>query len=298
MWSNKKTIYLKKESDASKDEIVLEKGKTLISFYGGSQSSRLFTEVVVRGRNPNTLEFIETVTGASSVKRKIGGNTASPEYLESKFSKHREYYTDYSIKSIKEAEEVGLRILEQNSMQYIRFTGECQGDPKIKAGMTVTIKGMGEIYSGEYLLKQAEHELRPMTGYVTTFEAVRNAREVKKVSILVTDAIQSVKGKNLINLKKIAGLAANPILQQIKDVVKGILVKDWLEIRLSDKQTGKPIAQREYTIKFDDGSERTGTTDDNGFLFEDNIPSENYEVILDKSVVMKKTSKFPMRRNN
>ena len=167
MWSNKRTVYFKKEPHESKEEIILEKGKTLISFYGGSQSGRLFTEVVVRGRNPSTLDFIEVVVDASSVKKKIGGNTAASEFLEGQFSKHREYVTDYAIKSIKEAEELGKRILEQNTMNYIKFTGECQGDPGIKAGMTITIKGMGEIYSGEYFLKQVEHELIPMTGYVT-----------------------------------------------------------------------------------------------------------------------------------
>ncbi|MCL1832875.1 MAG: hypothetical protein FWG49_00075, partial [Leptospirales bacterium] len=171
----------------------------------------------MRGRNPNTLEFIETVVNASSVKKKIGGNTASPEYLEDKFSKHREYYIDYTIKDMKEAEEKGARILEQNSMQYIRFTGECQGNPKIKAGMIITIKGMGEIYSGEYFIKQAEHELRPLRGYVTTFEAVRNAR----------------------NVKKGAGLATGVEVRPAKKEEKGKLVKDWIEIRLLDEQTGE-----------------------------------------------------------
>ena len=126
---------------------------------------------------------------------------SQPEYLEAKFTKYREYNIDYSIKDIKEAEEKGKRLLEQNSMRYISFTGECQGDPKIKAGIMVTIKGMGERYSGEYFIKQAEHELRPMSGYTTTFEAVRNAREVKKKT----------------------GVATNSILKQIKKAVKGIL---------------------------------------------------------------------------
>jgi phage protein D len=276
LWSNNKTVYFKKEADFGKDETVLEKGKTLTSFYGGSQSGRLFTEVVVRGRNPATLDFIEVIADASSVKKKTGGNTASPEYLEEKFSKHREYYTDYTIKDVKEAEERGANILEQNSMKYIRFTGECQGDPKIKAGMVITIKGMGEIYSGEYFLKQVEHELKPMTGYVTSFEAVRNAR----------------------NVKKGAGLATGADVRPAKKEEKGKLVKNWIEIRLLDEQTGEPIVQREYTIKFDDGSERTGTTDDNGFLFEDDIPSENYELMFDDLDIIKEDGKSPEKRNN
>jgi hypothetical protein len=136
---------------------------------------------------------------------------------------------------------------------------------------------MGEIYSGEYLLKQVEHELKPMTGYVTSFEAVRNARNVKKKS---------------------AGSARVSIIQQVKKAVKGILVKKWIEIRLLDKQTREPIKQRGYTIKFEDGSERTGTTDDKGFLFEDDIPSENYELIFDELDTTEDGSKLLQKRNN
>jgi hypothetical protein len=153
--------------------------------------------------------------------------------LEAQISKQREYVTDYTIKSIKEAEELGLRILEQNNMNYIRFTGECQGDPKIKAGMIITIKGMGEQYSGEYLLKQVEHELIPMTGYVTTFEAVRNARNVKKGAGLAT------------------GVGVN-----------------------------------------------AGKKDDRGFLFEDDIPSENYELTFDEINSIKDDAELPEKRNN
>ena len=125
-------------------------------------------------------------------------------------------------------------------------------------------------------MKQVEHELIPMTGYAVTFEAVRNAREVKKG----------------------AGLATASIIQQIKKIVKGILVKDWIEIRLLDEQTGEPVTQRGYTMKFDDGSERTGTTDERGFLFEDNIPSDNYELIIDELDVLSDGAQLPKRRNN
>jgi len=98
-------------------------------------------------------------------------------HIEKNLGKYKQNYFDYSIKDKKGAEDRAAQILEQNSMDYIRYTGECQGNPKIRAGMTVTIKGMGEIFSGKYLVKQAEHELVPLQGYTTSFEAVRNTRK-------------------------------------------------------------------------------------------------------------------------
>jgi phage protein D len=199
LWGYDKTVYFKKETDSGKEEIILEKGKTLTAFTGGAQSGKLFTNVVVRGRNPDTGKFIEATAGPDKVKKKIGGNTTAPTHIEKNIAKFTHNYFDYGIKDIKGAEDRAAIILEQNSMDYVRFVGECQGNPKIRAGMTITIKGMGEIYSGKYLVMQAEHELIPMQGYMTSFEVVRNstlARKEKKQWVPATDRPKKkAKGK-------------------------------------------------------------------------------------------------------
>lgn len=180
IWGNDKTLYFKKETDSGTDEIILERGKTLTAFSGGAQSGKLFTNVVVRGRNSADGKFIEALAGPDKVKKKIGGDTAAPAHIEKNIAKYKHHYFDYSIKGIKGAEERAALILQQNAMDYVRFTGECQGNPKVLAGMTITIKGMGEIYSGKYLVTQAEHELIPLQGYMTSFEVVRNATLARK----------------------------------------------------------------------------------------------------------------------
>jgi len=74
--------------------------------------------------------------------------------------------------------------------------------------------------------------------------------------------------------------------------------KGWIEIRVLDERTGEPIPRIGYTIKFDDGSERTGTTNDEGFLFEDDVPSDKYELILDEYEVIRGGDIYPFRRSN
>jgi phage protein D len=200
LWGNDKTVYFKKDTDTGKEEVVLEKGKTLTAFSGGAQSGKLYTSVVVRGRNKDTGVFIEAIAGPDKIKKKIGGDTAAPTHIEKNLAKHKHYYFDYGIKDIKGAEERAALILYQNSMDYVRFTGECQGNPKVLAGMTINIKGMGEIYSGKYLVTQAEHELIPLQGYMTSFEVVRNATLARKgkkqwVSATTVPAKKKAKGK-------------------------------------------------------------------------------------------------------
>ena len=88
------------------------------------------------------------------------------------------------------------------------------------------------------------------------------------------------------------------VVKHLKKEKNGEPEKDWIEIRLLDNQTGKPIAQRKYTVKFDDGTERTGTTNDDGFLFENDIPSRNYELIFDGLDVIRMGKKFLHKRSN
>ena len=86
--------------------------------------------------------------------------------------------------------------------------------------------------------------------------------------------------------------------EEISQEEVGESEKDWIEIRVLDERTGKPIPQIGYTIKFDDGSERTGTTNDEGFLFEDDVPSDKYELILDGFDVIRDGDIYPFRRSN
>ena len=97
------------------------------------------------------------------------------------------------------------------------------------------------------------------------------------------------------NLKQEGAYAFRLIKMWMKGDVES--EKNWIEIRLLDQAGGKPIPQRKYTIKFDDGTERTGITDDDGFLFEDDIPSGNYELIFDGIDNIDYGEKFPYKRS-
>jgi len=95
------------------------------------------------------------------------------------------------------------------------------------------------------------------------------------------------------SLKKYRKLIVNYISYK-----PGKVEKDWIEIRILDEMTGKPMPQREYTLKFDDGSERKGITNDEGFLFEDDIPSGKWELILDGHKVTEFVNASPYKRSN
>ncbi len=57
-------------------------------------------------------------------------------------------------------------------------------------------------------------------------------------------------------------------------------VFSWIRTQLLDKGTGKPIANKKYTIYLLDGTEITGTTDDEGYVVQTNLKKGQYFIVI------------------
>lgn len=65
-----------------------------------------------------------------------------------------------------------------------------------------------------------------------------------------------------IKTQRLGGKSTNsPILE----------LKDWIEVFVRD-ETGKPLHNEEYSLKFPDGTQRKGKLDKHGYLLEENVP--------------------------
>ena len=67
-----------------------------------------------------------------------------------------------------EAAKIAQATLNQLANAYLAAEGECDGNPLIKAGTRLKIKGVGQKYSGTYRVAKAVHSLTA-GGYVTQF---------------------------------------------------------------------------------------------------------------------------------
>ena len=73
-----------------------------------------------------------------------------------------------SFSSSAEARGMANATLNQLANAYLAAEGECEGNPLIKAGTTIKIRGVGKKYSGTYRVAKAVHMLTT-GGYVTQF---------------------------------------------------------------------------------------------------------------------------------
>ena len=89
-----------------------------------------------------------------------------------------------SLRDREEAVVLAKAYLQNLSMQYQMVECKCEGDQRILPGMRVTVKYVGESYSGEYIANHVIHEFSVYGGYTTTLYLKRNMAggEKKRVS--------------------------------------------------------------------------------------------------------------------
>jgi phage protein D/phage baseplate assembly protein gpV len=74
-----------------------------------------------------------------------------------------------SFNKSEEADSMAQAALDQLANAYLAAEGACFGDPRIKAGVKLEVKGIGSKYSGTYRVAKAVHSISGGGGYTTSF---------------------------------------------------------------------------------------------------------------------------------
>ena len=174
MWAEEDKVIIKKDSERS-DDVVLEWGKTLISFQVTANATRVATEVEVHGMDQHKNKIIIGKAKTAQVAQKIGGDELGGKIRTDNFGDSTLTIFDKNISDPNEAEDLAKEIITQKSFGFIRGEGRCEGEARLVAGATVKIKEAGGRFSGEYVLDSVRHTFDPIQGFTSTFYVVRNA---------------------------------------------------------------------------------------------------------------------------
>jgi phage protein D len=164
------------------------------------------------------------------------------------------------------ADTVAKAALTARAMDFITAEVEVRGSPAVKPGAMVNIKKVGP-YSGHYLVTEANH-FYDAAGYNCIFYVARDKWGNSSVSAEKQRAAQQQQ-------KQAASAAA---AQPERRKAKPAVLTDGIHRRLVDQDTGEPLAGVEYEITLHGGEKRTGKTDADGFLEQDDVPSGNFIV--------------------
>ncbi len=168
---DKKFIFRKSQEDKT-PEVTLQYGIDLLNFSARIQTLTEGSKIEVRGWNVKDKEEITSTATKGSEKSKMKGKESGYEMSEKAFTASAVSVVDDLIIDSKDAENIAKAKYNLNLQEFLTGEGICGGNPKIRAGKTIEIKGLGDRLSGTYYVASTVHSISE-GAYSTTFRVRR-----------------------------------------------------------------------------------------------------------------------------
>jgi len=174
LYADGTTVYVKNEVTVRDDEIIYEWGKSLKSFNAVQNIKKLLSGVEYIGWDSLKNESFTGDASLDDIPVKIGGDKDWSKVSKGGSGKYVETRVDMNCKDTDEAKKLATGILQNNSYTFGYGHGTVEGDYKLRPGMRVMIKAVGEKFEGEYMAETVTHRLGRQSGYSSEFTLKRN----------------------------------------------------------------------------------------------------------------------------
>lgn len=168
-----KTLYFRKPGDGKKQVKTFQLGKNLISFSPRLSMASLVHKVEVTGWDVKAKKTIKETVKLEDVAKKNDTKALLKRFIRDSEGLEAEKIEDKALRSKEEARKKAEVALKKALKPFIEGELECIGDPLLRAGDNVEIKGVGTLFSGLYYIKSAKHSFGG-NGYRTTLGVRRN----------------------------------------------------------------------------------------------------------------------------
>lgn len=151
--------------------VVLEWGKNLSSFTPRLSTSGQFGIQIVRGYDYKLAQNIVEILPAISLGSDLDNITErlGSSFVDQLVELGRNVVRDKPVDNYLDATVLAKSILMQLLEGLFEGSGSTIGNPKLRAGDTIKIKGIGKRFSGNYRLSKVTHTIGE-SGYITQFE--------------------------------------------------------------------------------------------------------------------------------
>jgi phage protein D len=159
-----KKLHFKKAAAPNGSPITLRWGDELHVFKPRVTGVQQVNEVVVRGWDPQTKQAIEATASQSPLSSTIG---IARSALVSALGGGSHRVGHRPVTTANEADALAKSLLAQLGNAYVEAHGTTKGDPRLRAGGSVKIDGIGQRFGGTYTLSSTVHVYRSTKGYET-----------------------------------------------------------------------------------------------------------------------------------
>ncbi|WP_211879940.1 VgrG-related protein [Pseudarthrobacter albicanus] len=152
---------------ARNEPLVIQRGVNLVSLRGTVTSADQVPDVEVRGWDVAAKRAIVSVAPAKTRSAKLP--EVNPAALARKFDSPRYVAPATAFDQAAQCEATAAALASRLSGAFAELEGVARGNPKLRAGAAVSLKGAGKPFDGSYTLSSSRHDFSPDSGYLTTF---------------------------------------------------------------------------------------------------------------------------------
>lgn len=148
-----------------RNPLVLTLGKDLLRFRSVLTSAQQAGKVEVRGWDVATKKALTATAPAQTTSAQLP--TVTPADLAKKFGDPVHVATDVPYRTQAEVDEAAKSLAEQLAGTFAELEGVARGNPELRAGVAVSVDGLGSPFDGKYTITTSRHRFDPSTGYTT-----------------------------------------------------------------------------------------------------------------------------------
>ncbi|WP_421734268.1 VgrG-related protein [Cellulomonas sp.] len=152
---------------ARTNPLVLEKGVNVQWLRSTVTAAGQVPEVEVRGWDVAQKRAVVAVAPAATTTVTLAD--ADPATLATSFASPRYVQPAPSVADQGQCDARAKALADRIAAGFAELEGAAHGNPAMRAGEPVTLRGMGSPFDGRYTLSAVRHEFTADTGYVTSF---------------------------------------------------------------------------------------------------------------------------------
>ena len=152
---------------ARQNPLVLEAGQNVTAVRAAVSSAEQVGQVEVRGWDYRAKQAITANAPAKASNAELAGVT--PQSLAKDFGNGTFLVTDVPHRTQQAAKAAAEALAAQIAGAFAEIEGVAKGNPKLRAGTSVSLSGVGTPFEGKYTLSSTRHLFTQDTGYTTLF---------------------------------------------------------------------------------------------------------------------------------
>lgn len=156
VWIDDRTLHFQPPQYRTMASTRLEFEQDLLEFSPRLSLLNQVPQVEVRGWNWRKKEEIVSKSAANRIAS-MGGSKVGVNVSQERFGPASHQIVDQPVQSKAEADAIAQGQFEERALHYITGEGTCVGNPKIRAGSVIEMKGVGERFSGRYYVVAVTH---------------------------------------------------------------------------------------------------------------------------------------------